>query len=122
LFFLATLVAGRRLREGTHGVTELFRDRGLKVTPQRQCIFGVLQGNGSHPTAHAVFEVVREEMPTIAVRVVHCDFAGLSLPTRQQQDFTVAGTEIVFRGLCTPCSRATSHQKESAREEKDGHV
>jgi len=26
------------------------------VTPQRQCIFRVLHGNGSHPTAHAVFE------------------------------------------------------------------
>lgn len=52
-------------------LTQLFRDRGLKVTPQRQCIFRVLHGNGSHPTAHAVFESLREEMPTISLRTVY---------------------------------------------------
>jgi Fe2+ or Zn2+ uptake regulation protein len=41
------------------------------VTPQRQCIFRVLDGNGSHPTAHAVFRAVREEMPTISLRTVY---------------------------------------------------
>jgi Fe2+ or Zn2+ uptake regulation protein len=52
-------------------LTQLFRDRGLKVTPQRQCIFRVLHDNGSHPTAHAVFESLREEMPTISLRTVY---------------------------------------------------
>jgi Fe2+ or Zn2+ uptake regulation protein len=52
-------------------LTQLFRHRGLKVTPQRQCIFRVLHGNGSHPTAHAVFESVHEEMPTISLRTVY---------------------------------------------------
>jgi Fe2+ or Zn2+ uptake regulation protein len=41
------------------------------MTPQRQCISRVLQGNGSHPTAHAVFESLREEMPTISLRTVY---------------------------------------------------
>ncbi len=52
-------------------LTQLFRDRGLKVTPQRQGIFRVLHENGSHPTAHAVFESVREGMPTISLRTVY---------------------------------------------------
>ena len=52
-------------------LSQLFRDRCLKVTPQRQCIFRVLHGNGSHPTAHAVFESLREEMPTISLRTVY---------------------------------------------------
>jgi Fe2+ or Zn2+ uptake regulation protein len=52
-------------------LTQLFRDRGLKVTPQRQCIFQVLHGDGSHPTAHTVFQSVREEMPTISLRTVY---------------------------------------------------
>ena len=52
-------------------LTQLFRDRGLKVTPQRQCIFQVLHGNGFHPTAHTVFESLREEMPTISLRTVY---------------------------------------------------
>lgn len=52
-------------------LTELFRERRLKVTPQRQSIFRVLHGNGSHPTAHAVFLTLREEMPTISLRTVY---------------------------------------------------
>lgn len=52
-------------------LTQLFRDRGLKVTPQRQGVFRVLYGNGSHPTAHAVFECLRDEMPTISLRTVY---------------------------------------------------
>jgi Fe2+ or Zn2+ uptake regulation protein len=41
------------------------------VTPQRHCIFRVLHGDGSHPTADAVFRAVREEMPTISLRTVY---------------------------------------------------
>jgi len=143
-------------------LTQLFRDQGLKVTPQRQCIFRVLHGNGSHPTAHAVFESLREEMPTISLRTVyqtlhdlvalgeiqqvdlgkraarfdpatqihhhlvctrcgamrdvHCDLAGLRLPARQHQGFTISGAEVIFRGLCAKCSQATNRQKEAARD------
>ena len=39
-------------------LTELFRARGLKVTPQRQAIFHVLHGDTGHPTAEAVYDAV----------------------------------------------------------------
>jgi len=52
-------------------LTELFRGQGLKVTPQRQCIFRALDGNRQHPSAEAIFEVVRGEMPTISLRTVY---------------------------------------------------
>lgn len=52
-------------------LTDLFRARGLKVTPQRQCIFRVLHGNDSHPTAEAVYESARAEMPTISLKTVY---------------------------------------------------
>jgi Fur family peroxide stress response transcriptional regulator len=52
-------------------LTELFRAQGLKVTPQRQCIFKVLADNEQHPSADAVYERVREEMPTISLRTVY---------------------------------------------------
>jgi Fe2+ or Zn2+ uptake regulation protein len=135
-------------------LTELFRDRGFKVTPQRQCVFRALHGTSSHPTAHAVYLAVGEEMPTIslrtvyqtlndlvalgeiqhvdvgtgaarfdptttthhhlvctrcgAVRDVHSDLGGLRLAPRQRQGFTIAGAEVVFRGLCAACSPSTS--------------
>lgn len=52
-------------------LTELFRAQGLKVTPQRQCIFRALDGNDRHPTAEAIYEQVSEEMPTISLRTVY---------------------------------------------------
>lgn len=52
-------------------LTELFRAQGLKVTPQRQCIFRALDGNDRHPTAEAIYEQVAGEMPTISLRTVY---------------------------------------------------
>ncbi len=52
-------------------LTQLFRDRGLKVTPQRQCIFRILHETGSHPTARSVFQSACAEMPTISLRTVY---------------------------------------------------
>lgn len=52
-------------------LTEMFRARGLKVTPQRQCIFRVLHGNGAHPSAESVYDVARSEMPTISLKTVY---------------------------------------------------
>ena len=52
-------------------LTELFRARGLKVTPQRQAIFGVLHGETTHPTAESVYDAVRAAMPTISLRTVY---------------------------------------------------
>jgi Fe2+ or Zn2+ uptake regulation protein len=52
-------------------LTELFRAKGLKVTPQRQCIFRVLHGNEAHPTAESVFDAARAEMPMISLKTVY---------------------------------------------------
>mgnify|MGYP000888629388 CR=1 FL=1 len=52
-------------------LTELFRDQGLKITPQRVCIFEALFGSTEHPTAETVYEQVRVEMPSISLRTVY---------------------------------------------------
>ena len=52
-------------------LTALFRDRGLRVTPQRQAIFGLLQGEASHPTVEALYEAARLQMPTISLKTVY---------------------------------------------------
>jgi Fe2+ or Zn2+ uptake regulation protein len=50
---------------------ELFRSRGLKVTPQRLRIFQALHGSPEHPTAESVHALVRAELPTISLRTVY---------------------------------------------------
>jgi Fe2+ or Zn2+ uptake regulation protein len=52
-------------------LTQIFRSRGLKITPQRQSIFRVLHESTVHPTAEAVYDAVREEMPSISLRTVY---------------------------------------------------
>ena len=52
-------------------LTELFRTRGLKVTPQREAVFRALHGNDAHPTAESVHAAVTREMPTVSLRTVY---------------------------------------------------
>ena len=52
-------------------LTEQFRARGLKVTPQRQSIFRALSSSTAHPTAEAVYAAVSADMPTISLRTVY---------------------------------------------------
>lgn len=65
------LVLGWRPVKSPAELTDLFRARGLKVTPQRQCIFRALHGNEAHPTADAVFAAAQAEMPTISLKTVY---------------------------------------------------
>ena len=52
-------------------VTQLFRERGLKVTPQRQAIFGIMHRSPGHLTANAVYQQARAEMETISLKTVY---------------------------------------------------
>ena len=59
-------------------LTDLFRVNGRKVTAQRQCVFRVLQGNVTHPSAESVYEAVRSEMETISLKTVYQTLYELS--------------------------------------------
>jgi Fe2+ or Zn2+ uptake regulation protein len=52
-------------------LTDLFRDRGLRVTPQRQAIFHLLHGNDRHPTVESLYDAARVGMPTISLKTVY---------------------------------------------------
>jgi len=52
-------------------LTEAFRSSGRKMTAQRQCVFRVLQGDVTHPSAESVYEAAREEMETISLKTVY---------------------------------------------------
>jgi Fur family transcriptional regulator, stress-responsive regulator len=52
-------------------LTELFRAQGLKITPQREAVFRVLDHNDLHPTAESVHAAVAAEMPSVSLRTVY---------------------------------------------------
>ena len=66
-------------------LTQLFRARGLKVTPQRQAIFRILHGAETHPTAESVYASASAEMPTISLRTVYQTLNDLAAMGEVQQ-------------------------------------
>jgi len=52
-------------------LSERFRASGRKVTAQRQCIFRILQGDETHPSADAVYAAAALEMETISLKTVY---------------------------------------------------
>ena len=93
-------------------LTELFRARGLKVTPQRQAIFGVLHGSGGHPSAEAVFAAARGTMPTLALKTVYQTLHDLaSMGELQCLDIGTGSTRFDpntdphHHLVCTACGR-----------------
>lgn len=47
------------------------KERGLKITPQRQLIAEVLQGNKEHPSAEEIYKKVIEIAPTVSIATVY---------------------------------------------------
>jgi Fe2+ or Zn2+ uptake regulation protein len=52
-------------------LADRFRVEGRKVTPQRLRIFEALREHDEHPTAEAVWEVVRADMPSMSLKTVY---------------------------------------------------
>ena len=52
-------------------LTEAFRQKGMKLTPQRQLLFRLLHGNAAHPSAEALHAQASDLMPGISLRTVY---------------------------------------------------
>jgi Fe2+ or Zn2+ uptake regulation protein len=52
-------------------ITGELRARGMRVTPQRQQIIGLLLDNEQHPTVDSLYDAVRVSLPTISRRTVY---------------------------------------------------
>lgn len=59
-------------------LTEVFRQQGLKVTPQRLAVFAALHGDCTHPTADSVYRSVVRDLPTVSLRTVYAVLTELS--------------------------------------------
>jgi Fe2+ or Zn2+ uptake regulation protein len=55
-----------------------FRADGLKVTPQRQLLFRLLDHDAQHPTAESLYERATAEMPGISLRTVYTTLTDLA--------------------------------------------
>ena len=93
-------------------MVELFRRRGLKVTPQRELIFELLWGAGEHPTADSVYAEARTRMPTMSLRTVYQTLNDLAaMGELQQLDLGTGSTrfdpntDVHHHLVCTSCGK-----------------
>ena len=52
-------------------LAQVFREKQLKLTPQRQLLFSLLHQNQSHPTAESLYEIASKQMPGISLRTIY---------------------------------------------------
>ena len=93
-------------------MVSLFRERGLKVTPQRECIFDVLWGAEAHPSADAVYAEARTRMPTMSLKTVYQTLNDLAaMGEIQQLDLGTGATrfdpnvDTHHHLVCTGCGK-----------------
>jgi len=52
-------------------VTNLLREKGFKVTPQRLAIYKILAATKSHPSAEMIFNELQPSYPTMSLATVY---------------------------------------------------
>lgn len=52
-------------------VTEILRENGLKVTPQRLAVYEVLESDNDHPNAEAIYDKLHHRYPTMSLATVY---------------------------------------------------
>lgn len=57
--------------ETVEKLTEILRNHGMKITPQRSMIFKVLENNTSHPSAEEVFKKVKRVYPMVSFTTIY---------------------------------------------------
>ena len=58
-------------RMDEQSVTNLLREKGFKVTPQRLAIYDVLAKTKEHPSAEMIFNQLQEYYPTMSLATVY---------------------------------------------------
>ena len=59
------------ITETPEAFAQKLADIGMRNTPQREVVYGVLMKKQDHPTADEVFVRVKQEMPTISLATVY---------------------------------------------------
>jgi Fe2+ or Zn2+ uptake regulation protein len=52
-------------------LTNSFRERGLRITPQRVSVFEALHESSGHPTAETIYQTVVDDIPSISLKTVY---------------------------------------------------
>lgn len=79
----------------------MIRGKGIKATPQRVAVLDCLLGSKVHPTATAIYESLRVQMPSITKATVYNCIAALCEAGLATQ-LSVDGTEARYDAMMAP--------------------
>ncbi len=89
-----------------------FKEAGLKITPQRLAIFGILEDNNSHPTAEDIFREIRRSYPNISMATVYNTLESLNelglireLTIESDRKHFDSDPSLHHHVICTRCRR-----------------
>lgn len=107
------------------------RNAGLKITPQRMAILEILEGNKSHPSAHSIYDAVKEKYPMISFATVYKTLKVLE-EVGEIQGLTIVDNKVHFDPDTTPhhhflCRQCHSiidipHDQDFHLHSLDGHM
>ncbi|MGL5615209.1 MAG: Fur family transcriptional regulator [Sarcina sp.] len=52
-------------------ITKIFKEKKLKLTPQRLAVYKYLKGTDEHPSAETIYKAIQEEYPTMSLATVY---------------------------------------------------
>lgn len=52
-------------------ISKIFKEKKLKLTPQRIAVYKFLKGSKEHPSAEGIYEAISEEYPTMSLATVY---------------------------------------------------
>ncbi|MBU5485404.1 transcriptional repressor [Clostridium sp. MSJ-11] len=52
-------------------ITAIFKDKKLKLTPQRIAVYKYLKSTKEHPSAEVIYKALQEEYPTMSLATVY---------------------------------------------------
>jgi Fur family peroxide stress response transcriptional regulator len=52
-------------------ITSIFREKKLKLTPQRIAVYKYLQSTKKHPSAETIYKALQEDYPTMSLATVY---------------------------------------------------
>jgi Fur family peroxide stress response transcriptional regulator len=94
-------------------LSQRLADSGLRTTPQRELVYGVLLDHRDHPTAEEVFTRAKNQLPSISLATVYnCLETLVSCHLIKQVHFE--------RGPCRYCPNLTEHAH--LHDQSDGKI
>lgn len=101
----------------TQQISEIFKSKGLKLTPQRIAVYKFLKENPIHPDALTVYEKMVENHPSFSKTTVYNCLqtladCGLLIPVNIDKDKIRYDADTSFHGhfKCTECGEIYDFQ------------